>query len=304
MRIPLAPVSKPSKSTGLIPIFHPKTSIRRIALLLLLPLGANLFLQRWKLSVPTKLLTHSQWRCQFSRPRHCGLDNLIGEARRCVPGRGIQMLYHRLSQCWLLSWWGDSRFDPPPLLLLLQIPPSLLRAGGGSVMQAQAPERILCLGGNTALWPQSLRATDVERCRGGGWTCTAITWESFWGRHKISQQIMKLSLIARESEGWRGLSVGSPVQEASTGHEKHVFGGTPAVNECSVSLRSWHSLGLKDAQRLERSTCKHIPLYFGSRWMRLRDKCVFSQICLCNQSPTSIHTFAFTFLCLANRHFW
>lgn len=76
---------------------------------------------------------------------------------------------------------------------------------------------------------------------------------------------MKLSLIARESEGWRGLSVGSPVQEASTGHEKHVFGGTPAVNEYSVSLRSWHSLGLKDAQRLERSTCKHIPLYFGSR---------------------------------------
>lgn len=116
-RIPSVPVSKPSKSPALIPIFLPKTSIRRIALLLLLPLGANLFLQRWKLSVPTKLLTHSQWRCQFSRPRHCGLDNLIGEARRCVPGRCIQMLYHRLSQCWLLSCCGDSRFNSPPSLL-------------------------------------------------------------------------------------------------------------------------------------------------------------------------------------------
>ena len=115
-RIPSVPVSKPSKSPARIPIFLPKTSIRRIALLLLLPLGANLFLQRWKLSVPTKLLTHSQWRCQFSRPRHCGLDNLIGEARRCVPGRGIQMLYHRLSQRWLLSCCGDSRFDSPPFL--------------------------------------------------------------------------------------------------------------------------------------------------------------------------------------------
>lgn len=112
-RIPSVPVSKPSKSPALIPIFLSKTSIRRIALLLLLPLGANLFLQRWKLSVPTKLLTHSQWRCQFSRPRHCGVDNLIGEARRCVPGRGIQMLYHRLSQCWLLSCCGDSRLDSP-----------------------------------------------------------------------------------------------------------------------------------------------------------------------------------------------
>lgn len=113
-RIPLVPESKPSKSPALIPIFLPKTSIRRIALLLLLPLGANLFLQRWKLSVPTKLLTHSQWRCQFSRPRHCGLDNLIGEARRCVPGRAIQMLYYCLSQCWLLSCCADSRFSPPP----------------------------------------------------------------------------------------------------------------------------------------------------------------------------------------------
>lgn len=108
-RIPSAPVSKPSKSPALVPIFLPKTSIRRIALLLLLPLGANLFLQRWKLSVPAKLLTHSQWRCQFSRPRHCGLDNLIGEARQCVPGRGIQML----SQRWLLSWCTDSKLGSP-----------------------------------------------------------------------------------------------------------------------------------------------------------------------------------------------
>lgn len=53
----------------------------------------------------------------------------------------------------------------------------------------------------------------------------------------------------------------SPVQGASTGHEKHVFGGAPAVNGCSVSPRSWHSLGLKDAQGLERSAAKHIPLY-------------------------------------------
>lgn len=129
-RIPSLPVSKPSKSPALIPIFLPKTSIRRIALLLLLPLGANLFLQRWKLSVPTKLLTHSQWRCQFSRPRHCGLDNLIGEARRCVPGRGIQMLYHRLSQCWLLSCCRDSRFNPP--VFPDPSPPPPPHAGGGS----------------------------------------------------------------------------------------------------------------------------------------------------------------------------
>lgn len=40
----------------------------------------------------------------------------------------------------------------------------------------------------------------------------------------------------------------SPVQRASTGHEKHVFGGAPAVNRCSVSLRSSHSLGLRDEQ--------------------------------------------------------
>lgn len=113
-KIPSVPVSKPSKSPALIPIFLPKTSIRRIAALLLLPLGANLFLQRWKSSVPTKLPTLSQWRCQFSRPRHCGLDNLIGEARRCVPGRGIQILYHCLSQHWLLSCCGDSRFNSPP----------------------------------------------------------------------------------------------------------------------------------------------------------------------------------------------
>lgn len=129
-RIPSVPVSKHSKSPALIPIFLLKTSIRRIALLLLLPLGANLFLQRWKLSVPTKLLTHSQWRCQFSRPRHCGMDNLIGEARRCVPGRSIQMLYHRLSQCWLLSCCGDSRFNSP------SSPPPSPRVGGAT----QAPE--------------------------------------------------------------------------------------------------------------------------------------------------------------------
>lgn len=86
------------------------------------------------------------------------------------------------------------------------------------------------------------------------------------GRHKISQQIMKLSLIAGESKGWRGGLTrmrgegGSPVQGASTGHEKHVFGGAPAVNGCSVSPRSWHSLGLKDAQGLERSAAEHIPV--------------------------------------------
>lgn len=52
----------------------------------------------------------------------------------------------------------------------------------------------------------------------------------------------------------------SPVQGASTGHEKHVFGVAPAVNGCSVFSRSWHSLGLKDAQGLERSAAEHIPL--------------------------------------------
>ena len=149
-RIPSAPVSKPSKSLALIPIFLPKTSIRRIALLLLLPLGANLFLQRWKLSVPTKLLTHSQWRCQFSRPRHCGLDNLIGEARRCVPGRGIQMLYRCLSQCWLLSCCWDSRFNSPPRPCP-PILPSPLHAGGGDATQTRAPERALCWEGGRSL---------------------------------------------------------------------------------------------------------------------------------------------------------
>lgn len=130
-RIPSVPVGKPSKSPALIPIFLPKkSSIRRIALLLLLPLGANLFLQKWKLLVSTKPLTHSQWRCQFSGPRHCGLDNLIGEARRCVPGWGIQTLYHRLSQCWLLSCCKDPRFNSPYFWSTL-IPPASVDAGGG-----------------------------------------------------------------------------------------------------------------------------------------------------------------------------
>lgn len=130
---------------------------------MLLPLGANLFLQRWKLSVPTKLLTHSQWRCQFSRPRHCGLGNLIGEARRCVPGRGIQMLYPRLSQCWLFSCCGDSRFNTPPptLLLLSNIPSVPPHAGGGKWGRVvQCKPRLLrepfVGGGGAALWPRSL----------------------------------------------------------------------------------------------------------------------------------------------------
>lgn len=202
MRIPSVPVSKPSKSPALIPIFLPKTSIRRIALLLLLPLGANLFLQRWKLSVPTKLLTHSQWRCQFSRPRHCGLDNLIGEARRCVPGRGIQMLYHRLSQCWLLSCCRDSRFNSPRSSSLIPPPSSPCRWGEhrprplrepfvGRVTQPCGPkvsERLFWRGAGEEGEP----ALPLPGSRPGG-------------RHKISQQIMKLSLIAGESEGWRGV---------------------------------------------------------------------------------------------------
>lgn len=75
------------------------------------------------------------------------------------------------------------------------------------------------------------------------------------GRHKISQQIMKLSLIAEENDGWGEMRcVGeSPLQGASTGHEKHLFGGAPPVNGCSVFPRSWHSLGMKDGQWLERS---------------------------------------------------
>ena len=184
-RIPPVPLSKPSKSPALIPIFLPKTSIRRIALLLLLPLGANLFLQRWKLSVPTKLLTHSQWRCQFSRPRHCGLDNLIGEARRCVPGRGIQMLYRCLSQCWLLSCCWDSRFNSPPSSSSssLILPSPLHAGGGGGTQHRPEPLREPFVGrGDAALWPQSLRAAVLERCRGGGWTCTAITWKPSWGQ--------------------------------------------------------------------------------------------------------------------------
>lgn len=147
-RIPWVPVSKPSKSPALIPIFLPKTSIRRIALLLLLPLGANLFLPRWKLSVPTKLLTHSQWRCQFSRPRHCGLDNLIGEARRCVPGRCIQMLYRRLSQRWLLSCCGDSGLNSPSLFLSPAPPlPSSMQVEGGVREKKRETEFFVGAGG-------------------------------------------------------------------------------------------------------------------------------------------------------------
>lgn len=82
------------------------------------------------------------------------------------------------------------------------------------------------------------------------------------GRDEISQQIMKLSLIAGESEGGEG---GLLYRGASTGHEKHVFGGAPAVNGCSVSLRSWHSLGLKDTRGLARSAARHIPSYGCSR---------------------------------------
>lgn len=157
---------------------------------MLLPLGANLFLQRWKLSVPTKLLTHSQWRCQFSRPRHCGLDNLIGEARRCVPGRGIQMLYHCLSQCWLLSCCGDSRFTPQPPLTSSLIPPSPPHAGGGrgegGGQHMPGLLREPFVGGEetgrSLVASKSLgwliwRGTGEE-----GGTCTAITCESSWGQ--------------------------------------------------------------------------------------------------------------------------
>lgn len=204
--IPSVAVSKPSKSPALIPIFLPKTSIRRIALLLLLLLGANLFLQRWKLSVPTKLLTHFQWRCQFLRPRHCGLDNLIGEARRCVPGRGIQMLYQRLSQCWLLSCCGVARSYP--LLLLDPSISSPSPAGWGKgwwgwgVGGGQAPERDHCW----RVRPCGLKVSDrlFQRDTGegcGGPTCTALPGSRPGGRHKISQQIMKLSLIAAERVG-------------------------------------------------------------------------------------------------------
>lgn len=194
---PSVPVSKPSKSPALIPIFLPKTSIRRIALLLLLPLGANLFLQRWKLSAPTKLLTHSQWRCQFSRPRYCGVDNLIGEAQRCVPGRRIQMLYHRLSQFWLLSCCTDSRFNSPPPLPSSH--PFLLVQMGAT--QAQAPERTLCRYSDDA--PKFQRRCVGEVQGEDGESVLPSPGSRLAGKHKISQQIMKLSLIAQDGECWR-----------------------------------------------------------------------------------------------------
>lgn len=180
---------------------------------MLLPLGANLFLQRWKLSVPTKLLTHSQWRCQFSRPRHCGLDNLIGEARRCVPGRGIQMLYHRLSQCWLLSCCGDSRFDSPPSPPPRSLPLLSMQVG---VQHRPGPLREPFVGEGDGTQPCGLKVSERLFLRDAGEEgepAPPLPGSRLGGRHKISQQIMKLSLIAGENEGWGGLTRGeSPVQ--------------------------------------------------------------------------------------------
>ena len=112
------------------------------------------------------------------------------------------------------------------------------------------------LGGGTQ--PCGLKVSERLFWRGAGEEgepAPPLPGSRLGGRHEISQQIMKLSLIAGESEGRRGVRRGGSLlcRGAPAGHEKHVFGGAPAVNGCSVSPRSWHSLGLKDAQGLERS---------------------------------------------------
>lgn len=166
---------------------------------MLLPLGANLFLQRWKLSVSTKPLTHSQWRCQFSGPRHCGLDNLIGEARRCVPGRGIQTLYHRLSQCWLLSCCKDPRFNSP-YFWSTPIPPASVDAGGGQ--HRPKPLREPFVGRLT----QAARLQSLGEVQGQE-PAAPLPGSRLGGRHEISRQMMKLSLFAGE-RGKAGLESG------------------------------------------------------------------------------------------------
>lgn len=99
-RILLVPTGKPSKSPALIPYFptnsHPhsnpspkkKKKKNQDCLAIVASLWEQIYFCRdGNCGSSQKRLTHSQWRCQFSGPRHCGRDNLIGEARRCVPAR-------------------------------------------------------------------------------------------------------------------------------------------------------------------------------------------------------------------------
>ncbi len=98
----------------------------------------------------------------------------------------------------------------PPLRPLLPDPSLSPHAGGGDATQAQAPERALCWGG-LETQPCGLKVSERLFWRGAGEEgepAPPLPGSCLGGRHKISQQIMKLSLIAGESRGWRGFDEG------------------------------------------------------------------------------------------------
>lgn len=77
--------------------------------------------------------------------------------------------------------------------------------GGSS--QTQAPERALCFGQGRGAEPCGLKASERLLWRGAGEEgkpALPLPGSRLGGRNEISQQIMKLSLIAAESEGRRG----------------------------------------------------------------------------------------------------
>lgn len=124
-------------------------------------------------------------------------------------------------------------------------------------------------GQGAGFWPQSLReaALKIQEMGAGageGGAGPSITWMlSRGGLGGSSQQIIKLSLIVAESEGWRGVShKGRGVPPA--GHEKHVFGEAPPPphtlsTDALFPPRSRHSLGMKDGRGSERSADRRIP---------------------------------------------
>lgn len=97
-RWPQVNLANPSLSDSILHHHHPPPlpppqkkkiwCIGRIAPLLLPPFGEQIYLCRdGNGGGAQRRLTASQWRCHFWGRRHCGRDNLIGEARRCVPAR-------------------------------------------------------------------------------------------------------------------------------------------------------------------------------------------------------------------------
>lgn len=144
--------------------------------------------------------------------RHDGAPP-VGPFRRCInarPGAGSSPAEGGEDG-------GDSRFKFPLFLPSDILSGRSVRGGvgrGGGVTTDRQCERPLCCGGGqgAGFWPQSLReaALKIQEMGAGageGGAGPSITWMlSRGGLGGSSQQIIKLSLIVAESEGWRGVS--------------------------------------------------------------------------------------------------